>query len=52
MIPGRPPTPMLNALTPHPTEIIAAMLEPIMPQTKGNPYFKFTPNSASSVTPR
>ena len=51
-IPGRPPTPMLRASTPKPMEIMAAQAEPIMPHTRGNTYFKFTPNSAGSVTPR
>ena len=43
---------MLMARTPMPVEIMAATEEPIMPQTRGNIYFKFTPNRAGSVTPR
>ncbi|MCR0396269.1 hypothetical protein MKA39_12335 [[Clostridium] innocuum] len=52
MMPGKPPTPMLKACTPHPTDITAATAEPIMPQIKGKPYFRLTPNKAGSVTPR
>ena len=51
-IPGSPPTPILRASTPNPTEIIAAQQEPIMPHTSGNTYFRLTPKSAGSVTPR
>ena len=51
-IPGRPPTPMLSASIPNPTEIIAAQQEPIIPHTSGNTYFRLTPNNAGSVTPR
>ena len=49
--PGRPPTPTEKAMTPLPTEMVAAMAEPIMPQMKGKPAFRLTPNSAGSVTP-
>ena len=51
-IPGIPPTPIAFAVVPVATQTIAAMPEPIIPQTNGNPLFKFTPKIAGSVTPR
>ena len=51
-IPGSPPTPMLSASTPNPTEIIAAQQDPTIPHTSGNTYFRLTPKSAGSVTPK
>ena len=39
-MPGRPPTPMLSACTPNPTEIMAAQQDPIMPQTSGKHIFQ------------
>jgi hypothetical protein len=51
-IPGRPPTPMEDAIHPVATEKIAARAEPVIPQTKGNIYFRLIPKIAGSVTPR
>lgn len=51
-IPGRPPTPIELAITFEPTDITAAIEEPIIAAKKGNIYFKFIPNIAGSVTPR
>ena len=51
-IPGSPPTPIEFAITPPPTEITAAIADPVIPQKNGNPCFKLTPNIAGSVTPR
>ena len=51
-IPGIPPTPTEVAIVPVATENVAAIAEPIIPHTKGNIYFKLTPNKAGSVTPK
>ena len=52
LIPATAIAVLIGARAKNPTEIIAAKQEPIIPQTRGNTYFKLTPKSAGSVTPR
>ena len=51
-IPGIPPTPTALAVVEVITQTTAEIADPIIPQINGNPYFRFTPKIAGSVTPR
>src|SRR5699024_1584969 len=51
-IPGSPPTPIDDAITPVDTENRAAKADPAIAEKNGKEYFRLTPNIAGSVTPR